>query len=156
MWTFLKNALQYIMSDNPQLHSELEKELKDSEPKKDLDLSTVEEFEVADGKDRDSKKTIKELRALESLFGIKESNPYGTMNRQIFEERIGDMTTTDLQNLAMRVGVPPSRNGHELKRLLKNSFDSFVKKHDYGIASAHKPVIDQNSPNYEEARRLMQ
>jgi hypothetical protein len=126
-----------------------------SEPKKDLDTSTVEEFEVADGKDRDAE-TIKELKAMEALFGIKEGNPYGTMNRQIFAERISDMTTTDLQNLAMRVGVPPSRNGHELKRLLKNSFDSFVKKHDFGIASAHRPVIDENSPNYEEAKRLFQ
>lgn len=143
------------MSDSTQLHSKLEKELKDSDPKKELDLSTVEEFEISDGKDRDSD-TIRELKALESLFGIKESNPYGTMNRQIFDERISDMTTTDLQNLAMRVGVPPSRNGHELKRLLKNSFDSFVKKHDYGIASAHKPVISEDSPNYEAIKRLMQ
>ena len=132
-----------------------EKELKESDASQELDTSTLEEFEFTDGKNRDDE-TIEELKALESLFGIKESNPYGTMNRQIFAERVGEMTTTDLQNLAMRVGVPPSRNGHELKRLLKNSFDSFVKKHDFGIASAHRPVIDENSPNYEEAKRLLQ
>lgn len=140
---------------DPKKYEEVAKELKKSDASKELDTSTLEEFEFADGKDRDSE-TIKELKALESLFGIKEANPYGTMNRQIFAERVGDMTTTDLQNLAMRVGVPPSRNGHELKRLLKNSFDTFVKKHDFGIASAHRPVIDENSPNYEEAKRLFQ
>lgn len=140
---------------DPAKYLEKEKELKESETSKDLDISTLEEFEVTDGKNRDAE-TIKELRAMEELFGIKESNPYGTMNRQIFAERISDMTNTDLQNLAMRVGVPPSRNGHELKRLLKNSFDSFVKKHDYGIASAHRPVIDESSPNYAEAKRLFQ
>jgi len=140
---------------DPALYLAKEKELKESDASKELDTSTLEEFEFADGKDRDSK-TIKELKALEALFGIKEANPYGTMNRQIFAERIGEMTTTDLQNLAMRVGVPPSRNGHELKRLLKNSFDTFVKKHDYGIASAHRPVIDESSPNYEAAKKLFQ
>jgi hypothetical protein len=141
--------------EDPLKYQEEEKAFKKQDPSKDLDISTLEEFEVADGKDRD-KETIRELRAMEALFGIKESNPYETMNRQIFNERISDMTATDLQNLAMRVGVPPSRNGHELKRLLRNSFDSFVKKHDYGIASAHRPVIDESSPNYEEAKRLFQ
>ena len=140
---------------DPEKYLAKEKELKESDASQELDTSTLEEFEFTDGKNRDDN-TIKELKALESLFGIKESNPYGTMNRQIFAERVGEMTTTDLQNLAMRVGVPPSRNGHELKRLLKNSFDSFVKKHDYGIASAHRPVIDENSPNYEKAKRLFQ
>lgn len=141
--------------EDPSKYKEAEETLNKQDPYKDLDISTLEEFEVADGKNRDND-TIRELKAMEELFGIKEGNPYGTMNRQIFNERIGDMTNTDLQNLAMRVGVPPSRNGHELKRLLRNSFDSFVKKHDYGIASAHRPVIDHNSPNYDEAVRLFQ
>ena len=141
------------MSIDPKKHAEKEKELNEASPSQKLDLSTVEEFEITDGKDRDSE-TIKNLKDLEALFGIKDSNPYGTMNRQIFAESIAEMTTTDLQNLAMRVRVPPSRNGTELKRLLKNSFDSFVKKHDMGVASAHKPIIDPSSPEYENTVRL--
>ena len=138
---------------NPRIYDKEQESFKSDDAKKDLDTSTVEEFEVADGKLRNEDE-IKELRELEELFGIKESNPYGTMNRQIFAERISDMTTTDMQNLAMRVGVPPSRNGGELKRLLRNSFDSFVKRHDYGVAGSAKPIINPNSPNYESAVKL--
>ncbi len=141
------------MSIDPQKYQEAEKEYSQEEPKKDLDLSTVEEFEVADGKDRDEKQ-LDELRNLEALFGIKESNPYGTMNRQIFNEKLEEMTATDMQNLAMRVGVPPSRNKNDLRRLLINSFNDFVKRHDYGVASAIKPVISPSSPNYESAVKL--
>lgn len=138
---------------NPKIYEECIKNEIEESPSKDLDTSTVEEFEVSDGKDR-RQAEIEELKSLEELFGIKESNPYGTMNRQIFAEKISDMTTTDLQNLAMRVGVPPSRNGGELKRLLKNSFDSFVKRHDTGVSGSSKPVINPNSPNYESAVKL--
>lgn len=138
---------------NPKEYDAKMKEFEDLSPKKDLDTVTVEEFEVTDGKVR-TDKVLDELRELESLFGIKESNPYGTMNRQIFAEKIADMTITDMQNLAMRVGVPPSRNGGELKRLLKNSFDSFVKRHDYGVSSPSRPVIDPSSPNYDSAVKL--
>lgn len=138
---------------DPREYDKKASEFEAQNPKKNLDTSTVEEFEITDGKDR-SKNVIDELRELEALFGIKESNPYGTMNRQIFAEKINDMTVTDMQNLAMRVGVPPSRNGGELKRLLKNSFDSFVKRHDAGVASAARPIIDPRSPNYDSAVKL--
>lgn len=139
---------------DPVKYKEEEKKIKEEEPKKDLDVSTVTEFEVTDGKSRDYD-AIQEIKELEALFGIKESNPYGTMNKQIFAEKISDMTNTDLQSLAMRVGVPPSRNSAELRRMLKNSFDSFVKRHDAGVASSARPVIDPNSPFYESTVKLL-
>jgi hypothetical protein len=122
---------------------------------KDLDISTLQEFEVTDGKDRGAEE-IQKIKDLEEVLGIRQFNPYGTLDRDIFEEKIGDMTMTDMQSLAMQIGFPPTRDRHALKKGLKKSFDTFLKQHSVGAVFQPQPVFDQNSPNYKEAVRLFE
>lgn len=122
-------------------------------PSKNLDISTLEEFEVTDGKNRDSDE-IQKMKDLEELLGIRQMNPYGTHNREIFDEKLDDMTMTDMQNLAMQIGFPPTRDRMALKRGLRKSFDSFLKSHSVGAVFQPQPMFDENSPNFKETKEL--
>lgn len=155
--TFYKNLLKLSMDDSldpAKFEEELRKHEKQS-PSKDLDTSTLEEFEITDGKDRDSDE-IQKMKDLEEILGIRQMNPYGTINREIFEEKLGDMGVIEMQSLAMQIGFPPSRDRHALKAGLRKSFDSFLKSHSVGAVFDAKPIFDQNSPNYKEAVRLFE
>lgn len=126
-----------------------EKELKQNKP----DTSTLEEFEITDGKDR-SAEEIQKLKDLEEILGVKQANSYGTFDRDIFKEKLLDMSMTELQSLAMQVGFPPTRDRIALRKGLEKSFDAFLKSHSVGAVFQAKPVFDQNSPNYKEAVKL--
>lgn len=132
--------------------SEIRKHENES-PAKNLDTSTFEEYEVTDGKDRDSGE-IQKMKDLEEILGIRQMNPYGTHSREIFDEKLDEMTATDMQNLAMQVGFPPSRDRMALKRGLKKSFDSFLKSHSVGAVFQPKPMFDENSPNFKATKDL--
>lgn len=138
--------------DPAKFESEIRKHEKQA-PSKDLDISTLEEFEVTDGKDRDSDE-IQKMKDLEEVLGLRQMNPYGTHNREIFDEKLDDMTMTDMQSLAMEIGFPPTRDRHALKRGLRKSFDSFLKSHSVGAVFQPQPMFDENSPNFKETKEL--
>jgi len=138
--------------DPAKYHEALRQHEKES-PSKELDISTLEEFEITDGKDRESD-DIQKLKDLEEVLGIRQMNPYGTHNREIFDEKLDDMTMTDMQSLAMQIGFPPTRDRMALKRGLRKSFDSFLKSHSVGAVFQPEPIFDENSPNYKEAVKL--
>lgn len=148
---FLKKILLYNM--NPQEYDKKISQFKNEDPKKYFDTTHLEEFDIVDGKSR-KEQDIQHLRDLEELLGVKDVNPYGTLNQEIFAERIDSMTLTDLQNLAIRVGIPPARNNIELKKNLKRSLEIYIRQHNIGSSVAARPVIDPSSPNYESVVRL--
>ena len=138
--------------DPAKYEEEIRKHEKQS-PSKKLDSSSFEEFEVTDGKDRDADE-IQKMKDLEEILGIRQMNPYGTHSREIFDEKLDDMTSTDMQNLAMQIGFPPTRDRHALKNGLKKSFDSFLKSHSVGAVFQPQPMFDENSANFKEVKNL--
>ena len=60
----------------------------------------------------------------------------------------------DLQNLAIRVGIPPTRERTELKRNLRKSLDLYLRKHDVGSSIVSRPLLDPSSPDYDSVVRL--
>jgi DNA-binding LacI/PurR family transcriptional regulator len=94
------------------------------------------------------------LRDLEELLGVKTMNPYGTLNQEIFAEKLESMTLTDLQNLSIKIGIPPTRNSIELKKNLKRSLEIYIRQHNIGSSVSGRPIIDPSSPNYESVVRL--
>jgi hypothetical protein len=139
---------------NPNKYTQSLADADANEPSKDLDNSTLVEFEFSDGKDRDSR-DIQKVKDLEDLLGMKEMNPYGTLDKEIFAEKLQEMTSTDLQNLAIRVGIPPSRDRLALRDNLKKSFSSFIRQHGSNAFFPPQPAIDVNSPNYQSAVKLL-
>jgi hypothetical protein len=84
-------------------------------------------------------------------------NPYGTANKQIFQERLDVMSFSEMYNLASRVGLPASsfnNNRSLLKKSLSKSFDHYAQKHNVTVQGQAKPIIDKSSPDYDSVVRL--
>jgi len=120
---------------------------------------SLEEFHVTDGKERDAKEErIQAARDLENLLGIKDMNPYGTNNKDVFASSLGEMSIAEMTTLASRVGLPASatENKTMLKNKLLQSFDIFVQQHNVTVAGQAKPVISPDDPNYNEVKKLFE
>ena len=117
--------------------------------------NSLKEFDIVDGKDRNSKEyQIAQARELEDLLGIKEMNPYRTLNKDIFANNLEDMSVSDMTSLAMHVGVTPTQSTNQLKKNLIKSFELYARRHNVNVPSQAQPIIDQNSPNYKKTVRL--
>lgn len=120
---------------------------------------SLEEFHVTDGKERDAKEErIQAARDLENLLGIKDMNPYGTNNKDVFASSLGEMSVAEMTTLASRVGLPASatENKTMLKNKLLQSFDIFVQQHNVTVAGQAQPVISPDDPNYNEVKKLFE
>ena len=54
---------------------------------KGVEKKNLDEFDVTDGKER-GKDDVKEEKELEDLLGGPQLNPYGTLSKDVFEERL--------------------------------------------------------------------
>jgi hypothetical protein len=115
-------------------------------PKKD-----ITRMKVADGKDSLAQ-SVEEVKDLEQLLGVAQSNPFRTTSSEILQERMGEMTLADLQGLAVQVGIIPSGNKLNLKTKIMKAFKS------HGGAGAgynigwQKPLVD---PSSQAARDIL-
>lgn len=133
------------------------KELQDIKIDTRKETKSLEEFDVTDGKNREEKqKEIKRVKELEDLLGFKDMNPYGTLSKEIFAEKLSVMSLSDMYELAGRVGIPASGTSNRslLKKSLLKSFDIYAQKHNVTVQGQAKPIIDKSSPNYESVVRL--
>ena len=122
---------------------------------KGVEKKNLEEFDVTDGKERDKKeKALEEVKELEELLGMPQMNPYGTLNRDIFRQKLESSSASELTDLAARVGVPRERNMNLLRKSLLKSFDFYAQKHNVTVQGNAKPIIDPSSPDYEKTVKL--
>ena len=94
---------------------------------KGVEKKNLDEFDVTDGKER-GKDDVKEEKELEDLLGGPQLNPYGTLSKDVFEERLNSSSASELKDLAARAGVPRERNSTLLKKSLLKSFESYASK----------------------------
>lgn len=111
----------------------------------------VEELTQTNGKSYEEDPEVQRVRKLEKILEVSKTNPYGTNDRRIFEENISAMNLTDLQSLAVRVGVFPSGNQTSLKTKLVKSF----KSENHGRSELIAPrtpavVLDPKNPRDKE------
>jgi hypothetical protein len=121
---------------------------KKSSPKKAV-KKDVNDLNIADGKD-----DIEKIKNLEDLLGVKQTNPYGTTSEAVLEERMNEMTLTDLQTFAIRVGILPSGNKLTLKNKLKKSFKSHAGAGAGYNVGYQKPLVDPSSKQAEEILKI--
>tara|TARA_B100000519_G_C14206818_1_gene420743 strand:- start:968 stop:1408 length:441 start_codon:yes stop_codon:yes gene_type:complete len=117
-------------------------------PKKDIN-----DMQVADGKDSLAQ-SIEEVKDLEQLLGVQQSNPFRTTSEAVLTERMNEMTLTDLQGLAINVGILPSGNKLSLKTKIMKAFKS------HGGAGAgynigfQRPLVDPSSSAAEDILKI--
>jgi len=109
----------------------------------------VENLQVADGKN-----DIEKIKNLEDLLGVKQTNPFGTTNKEVLEERMNEMTLTDLQTFAIKIGILPSGNKLSLKNKILRSFKSHAGAGAGYNIGYNKPLVDPSSKAAEEILRI--
>ena len=107
----------------------------------------LEELKVADGKAE-----IDKIKDLEDLLSVKQTNPFGTTNKEVLEEKMNEMTLTDLQTFAVKIGILPSGNKLSLKNKILRSFKSHAGAGaGYNIGYT-QPLVN---PNSEAAKNIL-
>lgn len=109
----------------------------------------VENLQVADGKN-----DIEKIKDLEDLLGVKQTNPFGTTNKEVLEERMNEMTLTDLQTFAIKIGILPSGNKLSLKNKILRSFKSHAGAGAGYNIGYNQPLVDPSSKAAEEILRI--
>lgn len=117
-------------------------EVSDGKKRKSIDV----QMEMTDGKNRSQKtreEQEKEILYLEEILGTGKSNPYGTTNFEVFENKLVGMTLDELRLLASRVGLTPVAKESVLRKSLKESFDDFIRKSRQNISGpSNGPSMD--------------
>ena len=131
------------------------KSAKKKSSSKGVEKRHLEEFDITDGKERDAKQEeIDKVKELEELLGMPQMNPYGTLHRDIFRQRLDSCSASELTDLAARIGIPRERNMSVLRKSLLQSFDFYAQKHNVTVQGNAKPIIDPSSPDYEKTVKL--
>jgi hypothetical protein len=94
------------------------------------------------------------MRELEVLLGVSEISPFGTNEMEIFEENLREMSLSDMQKLALKIGTNPYLEKPLLKQNLIREFSAYTKNSRRNImpTSVQSFVID---PNNEEHKKLL-
>ena len=120
-------------------------------PAKTKNLEDIQNF--SSGKLDDD--TLKKVKELEDVLGIKAVNPFGTNDPNIFEQKLKDSNLSDLQNLAMKIGIFPEGSKDRLKEKLRREFKRVTKGSRSVALQQPMSISDPNHPNHEKAKKLM-
>ena len=102
----------------------------------------------------DGKLEVEKVRELEELLGVNQMNSFKTNNLEVFQDNLTEMSLTDLQTLAAEIGIFPGGNKMALKNRLLKEFVSQTKGRRAAMGT-QKPIIDPDSPKFEEVKKLM-
>jgi hypothetical protein len=112
-------------------------------------------MEFSDGKDHLAAETA-EARNLEDLLGFPETNPFGVSSGEDFDEKIEELSLTELREMAVNAGVFPSGTKALLKNKLRKSFSQYTHGGSRKVVQITKPIVDPDSKQGKELLKLMQ
>lgn len=124
----------------------------------------LESLEITTGKLPDDEQEslasekIDRVQQLEEVLNTKKTNPYGTTELSIFEQRLQSMTLADLQNLAYKVGENQNYQPAQLRKALKNSFILASKNFGGELRQKPQPVdtrLDSKNPKHLKLMRML-
>ncbi len=115
-------------------------------PKKEK--AQLESLEQTNGKSYDEQ--VARAKELEQIMGLQKMSPFKTNDPEAFEEMLEDMNLTDLQAMAVKVGIFPSGNKTVLKNKIKRSFKASLTGQG-SVTLMGKPLeLDPNNPTHKE------
>jgi|TARA_B100001094_G_C18149633_1_gene782881 hypothetical protein len=118
-------------------------------------MEKQEEFDFSDGKDRETNQPKERSQAeLEQLLDMGKMNPYQTLSKATFIERLEEMDLDEKHKLAIRVGITPVNNNTQLTERLVDNFDDFISKSRM-IQGATSNDIDPSSEEYKKIKHLL-
>ena len=107
-----------------------------------------------DGKKEVYKEEIQKAKDLEDLLGTRNLAPFGTYNEATFDEKLRNMPLSEMQELAVKLGIFPNTNRQVLKNRLKKEFVSTTKG-KRSVSVEAKSVVNKTHPNYDKIKEIM-
>lgn len=97
------------------------------------------------------------MRKLEVMLGVSEISPFGTNELEIFEQNLAEMSLSDMQKLALKIGTNPYHEKPVLKKSLIREFTAYTRNSRRNImpTSVQSFVIDHNNPKHKELLKLL-
>jgi hypothetical protein len=97
------------------------------------------------------------MRQLEVLLGVSEISPFGTNELEIFEADLSEMSLSDMQKLALKIGVNPYLEKPNLKKSLIREFSAYTKNSRRNImpATVQSFVLDPNEPKHQKLMKIL-
>jgi hypothetical protein len=94
---------------------------------------------------------------LEKILGVQEVNPFKTTDPQIFEDRLAEMNYSEMQSLAMRVGLSPYLQKPQLKKALMKEFKSYNLNATGKLLplTAKSIKLDPNNPDHQKTLKIL-
>jgi len=102
----------------------------------------------------DGKTDIEKIKHLEALLGVQQTNPFRTTSGDILQERMTEMTLTDLQAFAVTVGILPSGNKLSLKTKITRAFKSHAGAGAAYNIAYQRPLVDPLSKEAADILRI--
>ena len=99
---------------------------------------------------------LEDVRNLEKLLDMGSNNPYGTIDKQIFREKVEAMTLDQMGSLAVRVGVQLSNRQSHLKTRLIDAFDDFQRRHRSVLGGIKVNPSIKDSPAIKNIQDLLE
>jgi hypothetical protein len=97
------------------------------------------------------------LLKLEKILGVQEVNPFKTTDPQVFEDRLAEMNYSEMQALAMRVGLSPYLQKPQLKKALAKQFRSYNLNATGKLLplTAKSIELDPNNPQHQKTLKIL-
>jgi len=99
---------------------------------------------------------LEDVRSLEKLLDMGSNNPYGTIDKNIFREKVEAMTLDQMGSLAVRVGVQPSNRQSVLKTRLIDAFDDFQRRHRAVLGGVKVNPLNMDNPAIKNIQDLLE
>lgn len=111
----------------------------------------LDNLKMVDGKSE----AVEKIKELHEILGVPTVNPFGTNSIEEFEEKMDEMNLSDLQALAVRVGLFPGGSRLNLKNKLTKEFYSTPGAGAGVDVGFSQPIADPNSPQGKKLLKLM-
>ena len=97
------------------------------------------------------------MRELEVLLGVSQISPFGTNELEIFEQNLAEMSLSDMQKLALKIGINPYHEKPILKKSLIREFTAYTRNSRRNImpSAVQSFVIDHNNPKHKKLLKLL-
>ena len=97
------------------------------------------------------------MRELEVMLGVSQISPFGTNELEIFEQNLAEMSLSDMQKLALKIGTNPYHEKPILKKSLIREFSAYTRNSRRNImpSAVQSFVIDHDNPKHKELLKIL-
>ena len=100
---------------------------------------------------------VGKMRELEVLLGVSEISPFGTNELEVFEANLREMSLSEMQKVAQKVGLNPFHDQITLKNILIKEFKASTRNSRRNIMPTMMESfkIDPNNPKHKELLKIL-